>query len=610
MHEIQMLGLLEHDVLSSIEVPFLHEEADSDPYATPQEAEAFSKAEADRFDLERFTLKPKGLSASAFSGSTHRLSTAFSMGSSQTTFTMNSSTPNLLLSSSPLTLRSSIEKRHSGSHRNSLLATSAKIEAIQENQSAALVQVDFSEKEKTGGHERSNSHDPLIQPVLSSSPSRESLRSNKSASSSKAPTEGSSSARSTLTSKLNPAWLFRSFTRSGLSEPVTSTILASGTATTVEVSPPKVTEKATQVKPMAIKNAAGTGRNVGRNFDDEVISRSPLVRPRSPLVNISPSQQEPSSLGPMNRRSTISTVGPFSSSSPGTAMHMSLVGSPFSYKANPSQPNSTLSYSQASLAARWQHIFPTVLYKNDIKWKSIVTPGCLPLTVEYFPSKAELESSYDVFSYDFVVDPAEMKSFMVQPAPVVKTESAEDRRRACAIRVMRGMAAVRLAQGFQFVLRGKQHRREGENREEEDDRHPTRRSRASFHSEEDMVPKPAGVFEILKSTDDPVYLSMSNEIHRISYTGEAIQVRRYVRRMPAIDKFEYQCLIWPKLGVGYTEQKTTFTSHGLENYGWNRYVMPRLKISAHSQFKGLICSLLAMSISSANHSDTGEHDSS
>jgi hypothetical protein len=271
--------------------------------------------------------------------------------------------------------------------------------------------------------------------------------------------------------------------------------------------------------------------------------------------------------------STLSLSAPFSSASTVTAMNIPNVGSPFYAKANPSQPHSTISYSQASLAARWQHIFPSVLYKHDIKWKSIVTPGCLPLTVEYFPSTTELETSYDVFSYDFVVDPPEMKSFMVKP-PVLKG-SADDKRRECALVVMRGMAAVRLAQGFQFVLRpARQHRGSIDSKDDEDDRLATRRSKASFLNEEDMSPKPAGASEVLRSTDDPVYLSMSNEIHRISYTGEAIQVRRYVRRMPVpqIDKFEYECLIWPKLGVGYTQQRTSFTSHGLENYGWNRLV--------------------------------------
>ena len=60
MHEIQMLGLLEHDVLSSIEVPFLPDY--NDPYATPQldtyssEDAIPTKAQADKADLDTFTL--------------------------------------------------------------------------------------------------------------------------------------------------------------------------------------------------------------------------------------------------------------------------------------------------------------------------------------------------------------------------------------------------------------------------------------------------------------------------------------------------------------------------------------------------------------------------
>jgi DEP domain-containing protein 5 len=192
----------------------------------------------------------------------------------------------------------------------------------------------------------------------------------------------------------------------------------------------------------------------------------------------------------------------------------------------------------------------------------MVTPACLPLTVEFFPTVLELESSYDVFSYDFVVHPPEMRSFLAR-APALKG-NAEEVRREWALVVMRGMAAVRLAQGFQFILQSKT--------TQADDTNLHSRS-TSFMADGDMTPKPNGASEILRSTAHPVYLSMSNEIHRISYTGEAIQVRRYVRRMPPSSAFEYQCLIWPKLGGGYTELETSFASHGLENYGWNRYVL-------------------------------------
>lgn len=194
----------------------------------------------------------------------------------------------------------------------------------------------------------------------------------------------------------------------------------------------------------------------------------------------------------------------------------------------------------------------------------MITPACLPLTVEYFPSTSELETSYDVFSYDFVVDPPEMRrSFLVKPPAV--TGGGEATRRAWALVVMRGMAALRLAQGFQFVLRPS-------SLTGLPDSEPTtslRRS-TSYVTDDNMDPKPEGAAEVLRSPYDPVYLSMSNEIHRISYSQDSIQVRRYVRRMPRTQPFEYKCLIWPKLGVGYTELVTSFVSHGLEDYRWNR----------------------------------------
>ena len=63
-----------------------------------------------------------------------------------------------------------------------------------------------------------------------------------------------------------------------------------------------------------------------------------------------------------------------------------------------------------------------------------------------------------MFSYDFVVDPTEMKSFLVKPPEtkdikLVGRAAEEEIRRRWALVVMRGMAAVRLAQGFQFILK-------------------------------------------------------------------------------------------------------------------------------------------------------------
>lgn len=196
----------------------------------------------------------------------------------------------------------------------------------------------------------------------------------------------------------------------------------------------------------------------------------------------------------------------------------------------------------------------------------MVTPGCLPLTGEYFPSASELESSYDVYSYDFVVDLREMHPFLVKVPPSRGNE--DDNRRSWALVVMRGMAAIRLAQGFQFVLRPPK----ADSSIPVEAKALYRRTASSYLTDDDMTPKPKGAAEILQSTVDPIYLSMSNEIHRIAYEGDTIKVSRYVRRMPPMPPIQYKCLIWPKLGGGYTELSTEFTSHGFEGHVWNRWV--------------------------------------
>ena len=187
----------------------------------------------------------------------------------------------------------------------------------------------------------------------------------------------------------------------------------------------------------------------------------------------------------------------------------------------------------------------------------MVTPGSLPLTTEYFPSKTELETSYEMFSYDFVVDPQEMRSFLVKPPHLTGRENPDHVRQAWALVVMREMAALRLVQGFQFVVRPSL-------------KGPKDEKAKYFSVDDDRTLKPIGASEIFQTDTEPIFLSMSNEIHRISYNGETIQVKRYVRRMPASLPFDYTCLVWPKLGVGYTELTANFAIHGLEHYGWNR----------------------------------------
>ncbi|THH20912.1 hypothetical protein EW146_g569 [Bondarzewia mesenterica] len=501
MHEIQMLGLLDHDILSSIEVPLLPEQFES--LLSPvheNNAEDYSSAKiaADKFDMDVFALKkePREPRLSIISR------------------TSNASSGSGTVMASPW--RPSSDKRPATAHRTS--TASSNFPPIEESP----LHIDLELPVLLASHERLQA---LSARGLSTSPSQSSVRSVRSSRSAASTSttaavdrrsRGASGSRSLLASKLTPTWLFNPF-RSGPSQPETSPVLASARG-----------DHEALVNRLKAHEEGTTITHKGSPHRGSPLHGS-LPRYSQSPVNTPPRDD---SIFEKRRSGTLSTVSyPYSSSS-----------SP-ALRPNPSSPQVSVSYSQASLARRWQHMFPTPLYKHEIKWKFMITPVCLPLTTEQFPMMSELETSYDVFSYDFVVD-LSARSFLVRP-PNVQSNNPEEVRRAWAFVVMRGMVALRLAQGFQFVLRPS-------NAPDPQPR-PLRRTK-SYVSDDDMMPKPGGAAEAMKSQADPVYLSMSNEIHRISYNGEAIQVRRY-------------------MGVGYTELVTSFTSRGLENYGWNRLDM-------------------------------------
>ncbi|KAJ6526232.1 hypothetical protein DFH09DRAFT_1328576 [Mycena vulgaris] len=519
MHEIQMLGLLEHDVVSSIEVPFLVPPSDS-PNSPLWDGETAppTKAEADQFDLDIFALRPESTS------NTSRDSWFSPAVSAQRT----------------------AEKR--ASQRSSRMAG----RIIEE--SPRLIHLDLPAEQTSQVYTAASSLTGL-----STSPSQSSIHSMRSSKSSASKREKGEqgSSRASVASKLAPSWLFNPF-RSTPSEPQTNSVSASASASSSPgsgssssiaaprmptASKPTVAQSSRAPVPIKGVSSPPNRSSTGRTFEDDG-----LAPHRASFTRRSPINTPPRDEATFGKRRSATFTAPISSSLPGPP-------------ANPSRLDSSISYTQSSLARRWEHIFPQPIFKHDMKWPSIVTPACLPLTVQHFPTAAELEASYDVFSYDFVLDPGDMHSFLVKRPQ--RRASEEAMRHEWALVVMRGMAAVRLAQGFQFVLNVPH--KAGAPAEQ---RIPSRRGK-SFLPEDDLAPKPGGAAEVLRSTTDPVYLSMSNEIHRISYADEAIQVRRYVRRMPPTRPFSYECLIWPKLGGGYTEQSTVFTSHGLENYGWN-----------------------------------------
>lgn len=555
-----MLGLLDHDVLSSVEVPYLPEQYASllDPAREGNfEAYVAAKREADKFDTDIFEYKDHEVQAP----SSNRTSGLPITGTTQ-------------MSSIRI-----VDKRAPTQHRTSQPPSNIHpIEESPHHSEGESLPIPAAEKRLPAGPLSGASTGNLsISPSQASIRSARSTRSNASTSSAQGNRSPQSGSASLLRSKFAPSWLFNPF-RSGPSQAETSPVSASGESTPIRnvrqpsralLPVPLTTDKkapapssqpharsplvttadiSSSPRPMPIKGIASS--RLSRTFEDGgQVAHGSLTRHSQSPMNTPPRDDSVFE----RRRSIV----------PGSSAYLLTSSSP-SVRPTPSGPPIPVSYTDSSLARRWQHMFPQPSFKYDIKWKSMVTPGCLPLTTEEFPSTSELETSYDVFSYDFVVDPPETRSFLVRP-PTVQSQNPDEVRRLWALVVMRGMIALRLAQGFQIVLRPA-------NSPEYDpnpDPRALRRSK-SYVSDEDATPRPIGAAAALHAQADPVYLSMSNEIHRIAYTGEAIQVRRYVRRMPPTPPLQYKCLIWPKLGVGYTELSLSFAYHGLENYGWNR----------------------------------------
>jgi hypothetical protein len=219
---------------------------------------------------------------------------------------------------------------------------------------------------------------------------------------------------------------------------------------------------------------------------------------------------------------------------------------------NPSSFHVPVLQTQSALARRWEHLFNVPTLEHQIKWKSMIAPGCLPLTTSYFPPKEELEKAYRTHSYETTLGSEMSESFLVK-RPEHDGPSIPEEKWGLAI--MRVMVALRLAQGFQFVLLSEQ------------------RARQMVDHGYSNIPR--GPSEILQNVEAPVLLSMSDQIHRLQYdpTGPSIRVERFVRKTSSIPPpIPYKCLIWPKRGGGYTECSTHFKAPEMELYGWNRYV--------------------------------------
>ncbi|PWZ00659.1 hypothetical protein BCV70DRAFT_174985, partial [Testicularia cyperi] len=214
---------------------------------------------------------------------------------------------------------------------------------------------------------------------------------------------------------------------------------------------------------------------------------------------------------------------------------------------NPSNPSKNLR-SNTSQLLRWQHLFPRRLNHHAVKWRSMTTPACLPLTTLYLPTESDLASMWSEHPHTTSIS-VETASFLLK-----KSSSTHP-----ALAVLREMAYHRLAQGYQFIVPASKQTRTASSRKLVDPKHFSLR----WPSE---LLQPGNL-----STGNPIFLSMTNQIHRISYdrSTSAINVKRYVRNAEySTDATDYACCIWPRHLPGYQTVKARFAYPDSASYNW------------------------------------------
>lgn len=156
---------------------------------------------------------------------------------------------------------------------------------------------------------------------------------------------------------------------------------------------------------------------------------------------------------------------------------------------NPSNP-SKIKTALASRLGRWQHIFPRPLPTSQIKWKSLCSPGAVPLTTEEFPSAEQLDEEYQKSVY--AVELPENADLSETPRSLV-TE----------------MLGFRISRGFQIVVGP---------RAAESTKVPALQSLNIFDG------------QVLAEVGSVIFLSRGSTIHKLTRSGETkVEVTQLIR---------------------------------------------------------------------------------
>ncbi|OAA62311.1 Dishevelled, Egl-10, and Pleckstrin domain protein [Cordyceps fumosorosea ARSEF 2679] len=175
---------------------------------------------------------------------------------------------------------------------------------------------------------------------------------------------------------------------------------------------------------------------------------------------------------------------------------------------NPSHPEK-YRIDDAILYSRWQHVFPKPSEMRTQKWKTLCCPASVPLTTEYFPSKAQFDAEYQ--RHPYIVD----QNTDSDDEPMSRKD------------FMKELIGLRFSQGFQVVVGSAVAKAFGQK----------------------MI-KIADIFSRDQTFEDgnSVFMSVGNTIHQLScVNGSEIEVNIFLRKPARTAASEFSTMYKPAI---------------------------------------------------------------
>ncbi|RHZ88514.1 hypothetical protein Glove_22g115 [Diversispora epigaea] len=223
---------------------------------------------------------------------------------------------------------------------------------------------------------------------------------------------------------------------------------------------------------------------------------------------------------------------------------------------NPCNPSkSSNRHGVGTHLRRWEHIFPRPLPKSSVKWTSLCTPACLPVTTDYFPPINE-SGLYDEYTYTISLEDSEYVA-MNQDHNIIVTEEVKTES------LLKEMICQRLAQGYQLIVPSSYMMNESLKKQRSSINLENLDNSSSFGNFEENSSK-------LLNISHPYYLSMGRHVHKLTYVpGQGVEVKIYIRKIQSeSNSIPYSCVVWPRCQKIYEPRKVNFC-YPHTGYKWN-----------------------------------------